>query len=91
MISAFVLKGVVYMASLLVSWLPTVTELPTINSFDVDSALVSVFGTIHGIMELIPPIDVLIKGLVWYYAIMVLLVVVTWVKWIIGLIRGSGS
>lgn len=91
MISAFIMKTVVYLASLLLFWLPTVTELPTISGFDVDGALVSVFSTIHGIMELLPPIAVVVNALVWYYGVMLLLLVIPWIRWIIGLIRGSGS
>lgn len=91
MISAFILKTVVYLASLLLFWLPDATSLPTIGGFDVDSALVSVSATIHGIVDLIPPLGVIMSAVLWYYGVLLLLVVIPWVKWLIGLIRGSGS
>lgn len=91
MIGAFVLQTVVFLVSLLFFWLPVVDTLPTIAGFDVDSALVSVFSTLRGIFALIPPLQVVWNALLIYYGFVILLMMIPLYRWLIGLIRGSGS
>jgi len=91
MISTLILDTIVFLASLLFSVLPDVTALPTIGGVDTDVVVGNLFGTLNGIGELLPPIGTVITAVMWYYGILLAFMMYHMFRWLIGLIRGSGS
>jgi len=91
MITALIFQSVVGFINIAFSWLPIVTTLPTVGDVDLDYVVGAVASIFVGFREALPPFDVLMSALFWYYGILILLLTWSFVRWFIGLIRGSGS
>jgi len=75
----------------LFSFLPQVTELPTIGGVSMDTAVLTVYGLIHGMLEAMPFLGIVWSCLLWYYGIKFTLLAWTFIRWFINLVRGAGS
>lgn len=75
----------------LFSFLPVVTELPSIYGASMDTAVSTVFGLINGFLNAMPFLGIVWACLLWYYGIKTTLITISFVRWFIGLVRGSGS
>ncbi len=62
MIANIFLNIVVLIIGAIFSWLPVVTSLPTINGFDIDSALVTGIGQLNTFLNTFWPIKYMIVG-----------------------------
>jgi len=91
MISTFIISEVVQLVNLVFSWLPEVTVLPVVGGVDLDNVVSTIGGLLSGLRTALPPFDTLMTALFWYYGILIALLTWSFVRWIIGLIRGSGS
>jgi len=88
MIITLLLNVVVYIVNVAFSWLPTVSNLPVISGFDMDNAMMVVSGFLHGAIEALPPMAIVITCLMWYYGIKMTLLTWNFIQWVIKLIRG---
>lgn len=55
-------------------WLPSVTALPTIGSFDMDAMMVSAVSTFKAFMLIFPPLGVIFGAFMFYMGFKILMV-----------------
>lgn len=72
MITNLLINLVVLILGAIFSWLPQVTKLPTINGYDIDTALVTGVGQLHTFMITFWPLQYMFYGFLFimgYYAL----------------------
>lgn len=72
MIITFLLNLVVAVLNIIFSWLPTITTLPTVNGYDIDTALLNGMGQLNLVMQTFWPLQTMFNGflvLMGYYGI----------------------
>jgi hypothetical protein len=88
MILNLMLSFINMILTLIFGWIPVVTTLPTINGIDTDAIFNSIFNTIHGIITIMPPFEIIYYCVITYYLFKMALLTFDFTRWIIGLIRG---
>jgi len=88
MIISLFLTLISYMLNVVFSWLPKVTTLPTIAGVNIDTAFTTFSGIMHGVIDALPPMEIVLQCLLWYYGIKISLLTWEFVRWLIKLIRG---
>jgi len=68
-------KFVLGVISILISFLPVVTELPTIGTINTQDVLITFAGYMNGIVEYIWPLEIVWTCTIWYFSISVILTV----------------
>lgn len=89
MIFVFFAQFVLTAINAFFSWLPQVTALPVIAGVSTDDAVSLVFDIMRGLIEALPPIATVWYGLLFIYGVKLTLLTWTFIRWVIGLIRGG--
>lgn len=76
MILNFILQWIVNILSFIVSWLPTVTELP----YGSDSVLLTGIQRFNYVKTVIPPFDTLFDAFMWIMVWKITLYVLRWMR-----------
>jgi len=84
MITVLKVIGILAILVILTGYLPVVSELP----FGMEAALIFFVGTIRGILELMPWLQIVFTLILFAMFIRSMLFAWTWTKWFIELIRG---
>lgn len=73
MITTIFLNIISFILSTIFSFLPTVTELPSIGGYSLDTIFITIFGYVHGMYTAFPPFEIVFQCLFFYYALKVTL------------------
>lgn len=77
MIISLLLNVLIAIVGIILSWLPTVTTIPPIFGFDIDSTLVTAMGYFNGVTSLFWPLAIILQGflvLMGYYLLKITLI-----------------
>ena len=80
MIVTFFLNILFAILNILFSWLPRVETLPTINGFNVDTALVTFAEYWHYFADALPPIATLLYALLFFYSYKLLMLILRFTR-----------